>query len=144
MTNVGMMTASAAGRSRVAFGWIANAIALSGAISALVACGPGLRAQNDHLASSEAIIRSAKDIDAQGDERTALLVQLAEEEVALAKNRMKDGETRRADLLLERAKSDAELAIMLTRENVAKAAAQKARQALDAKTARLYRVAGEE
>ena len=63
-------------------------------------------------------------------------MQLAEEEVALAKNRIDQGNHRRAVLFLQRATVDAELAIALTRENVAKADARKARQRLDTKPAR--------
>ena len=44
---------------------------------------------------------------------------------------MRDGENRRADLVLQRAKSDAELAVVLTREKAAQTDAQKARQILD-------------
>ncbi len=104
-------------------------------VGLVAACGPGLKAPTERLASSEAAIRSAKALDAQGDERTALLVQLAEEEVAIARNRMQEGENRRADLALQRAESDAELATMLIREKIATAAARKAREHLEAKTA---------
>jgi len=48
---------------------------------------------------------------------------------------MYEGDNRRADLALQRAESDAELATMLIREKVATAAARKAREHLEAKTA---------
>ena len=101
----------------------------------VAACGHGGRPPIERLASSEAAIRTAKDLDVHGDERSALLVQLAEEEVAIAKNRMREGEDRRADLALQRAESDAALATMLIRERMAKAAARKARERLEQKTA---------
>ncbi|MDF2695525.1 MAG: hypothetical protein K0S65_3908, partial [Labilithrix sp.] len=60
-----------------------------------------------------------------------LHVKLADEQVATARGLMREKENRRADLVLLRAKSDAELAVMLTRERAAKTSANQARQILD-------------
>ena len=141
MTNVGRLVESVesaapvAGRRRTVLRASSSRLLVFALVGLVAACGPGLRAPTERLASSEAAIRSAKALDAQGDERTALLVQLAEEEVAIARNRMQEGENRRADLALQRAESDAALAMMLIREKVATAAARKARAHLEAKTA---------
>ena len=108
---------------------VASIIALA-ALGA--ACGSSFQPPTDRLASSEAAIRSAKELGAQNDPQAALHVKLADEQVATARHLMKDGENRRADLVLQRAKSDAELAVVLTREKAAKTDAERARQTLDA------------
>jgi len=96
------------------------------------ACGSSFPPPTDRLATSEAAIRSAKELGAEDDPQAALHVKLADEQVATARNLMRDGQHRRADVVLERAKSDAELAVMLTREKAAKTDAQRARQLLEA------------
>ena len=58
-------------------------------------------------------------------------MKLADEQVASAKNLMHDGDNRRADSVLQRADSDAELAVMMTREKQAKTAADQARANLN-------------
>ena len=108
---------------------VASMIALS-ALAA--ACGSSFRPPTDRLAASEAAIRSAKELGAQNDPQAALHVKLADEQVATARHLIKDGDIRRADLVLQRAKSDAELAVVLTREKAAKTDAERARQTLDA------------
>jgi hypothetical protein len=57
---------------------------------------------------------------------TQLHLQLAQEQIGKADVAIKDGENERADSLLRRAKSDAELAIALTRDQSAKTEATKA------------------
>lgn len=110
---------------------VLSMIALAGLTAA---CGSSFPTPTDRLASSEAAIRSAKELGAQNDPQAALHVKLADEQVATAKNLMHDGENRRADLVLQRADSDAELAIMITREKQAKQAADQSRQNLNAQT----------
>ena len=109
---------------------VASLIALAALGAA--ACSSSFRPPTDRLAASEAAIRSARELGAQNDPQAALHVKLADEQVATARSLMRDGENRRADLVLQRAKSDAELAVVLTREKAAQADAQKARQILDA------------
>jgi hypothetical protein len=138
MKNVGTSSASVAsvaGRLRAVLREASSRFTKFALVALAAACGHGIHAPTERLASTEAAIRTAKELDAHGDERTALLVQLAEEEVAIARNRMMEGENQRADLALQRAKSDAELASMLIREKTATAGARKAREHLDAKTA---------
>lgn len=107
---------------------VLSMIALAGLTAA---CGSSFPTPTDRLASSEAAIRSAKELGAQNDPQAALHVKLADEQVATAKNLMRDGENKRADLVLQRADSDAELAVMMTREKQAKAAADQSRQNLN-------------
>jgi hypothetical protein len=94
------------------------------------ACGSSYPQPTERLASSEAAVRSARELGAENDPQAALHVKLADEQIATAKNLMADKENRRADLVLQRASSDAELAVMLTREKQAKAEASSAQQGL--------------
>jgi hypothetical protein len=107
-------------------------IALMALASLVAACGHSLPPPNDRLASSEAAIRSAKELGAEQDPQASLHVKLADEQVATARKLMGDGENRRADMVLQRARADAELAVVLTREKAAKTSADQARQTLDA------------
>jgi hypothetical protein len=110
-----------------------NKVALSMiAVAGLVAaCGSSFHPPTDRLASSEAAIRSAKELGAHNDPQAALHVKLADDQVATARHLMKDGDNRRADLVLQRASSDAELAVMITRERAAKTEALKAQEVLN-------------
>ncbi|HVH45388.1 MAG TPA: DUF4398 domain-containing protein [Labilithrix sp.] len=110
---------------------VASMIAFTGLAGLVAACGSSFQPPTDRLASSEAAIRSARELGAENDPQAALHVRLADEQLATARNLMKDGENRRADIVLQRSKSDAELAVMLTREKAAKTEAQRAHQILD-------------
>jgi hypothetical protein len=83
----------------------------------------------DRLAGAEAATRSARELGAERDPKAALHVKLAEEQIGTAKSMMKNDDNRRADLTLQRASADAELAIVLAKENTAQAAATKAKEA---------------
>ncbi|MBX3231712.1 MAG: DUF4398 domain-containing protein [Labilithrix sp.] len=104
-------------------------IALAGLTAA---CGGSFPQPTERLASTEAAIRSARELGAQNDPQASLHVKLADEQVAQAKNLIKDDENKRADLVLQRASADAELAVMITRERAAKSSAATARETLDA------------
>lgn len=107
---------------------VLSMIALAGLTAA---CGGSFPQPTERLASSEAAIRSAKELGAQNDPQAALHVKLADEQINTAKGLMKDGEHKRADLVLQRASADAELAVMITRERAAKTSAQKANETLN-------------
>lgn len=126
--------------SRAASGALLVTSALIGLVAAaliglVAACAHAPSPPFERLAAAEATVQGAKERDAEGDERTALFVQLAEEEIAIAKNRMREGEDRRADLALQRAIADAELAKTLIREKVAVTAARRARERTNAEAA---------
>ena len=108
---------------------VLSMIALAGLTAA---CGGSFPQPTERLASTEAAIRSAKELGAQNDPQAALHVKLADEQVQTAKALMKDEENKRADLVLQRASSDAELAVMMTKERSAKSEAQKANENLNA------------
>ena len=106
------------------------------ALSALVAaCGSSMAAPNERLASTDAAIRSARELGAQNDPQAALHLKLADEQAQQARTLMQDGDNKRADLVLQRASSDAELAVMIAKEKAAKTEAAKSHEVLDAKKA---------
>jgi hypothetical protein len=92
----------------------------------LVACGSSLPPPSDRLASAEAAARSARELGAEKDPKAQLHLRLASEQIDQAKKLMADGDNKRADLVLQRANSDAELSVMLAKENTAKTAAEEA------------------
>jgi len=99
-------------------------------LSVCAGCG-GAPAPTERMASSEAAIRGAKEVGADGVPKASLYLKLSEEQVAKAKAMMADGDNERADLVLQRAQADAELALALAREASAKADADKTDEELE-------------
>jgi hypothetical protein len=89
-------------------------------------CGASLPVPAQDLAEAQSAERSAVELGAANQPKAQLHLQLAREQIALANAAMRDGDNGRADALLLRARSDAELAIALTRDQSAKTEAQKA------------------
>jgi hypothetical protein len=77
----------------------------------------------DRLTSSEASIRAATEVGAEQEPRAALHLKLAQEQLAQAKELIAKGEHERADIILQKALADSELALGLTKETVAQAEA---------------------
>lgn len=92
------------------------------------ACGSSMPPPSDRLASAEAAARSARELGADREPKAQLHLKLADEQIEQAKKLMADGDNRRADLILQRANSDAELAVMLAKEHNARAEAEKAQE----------------
>jgi hypothetical protein len=90
-----------------------------------VGCG-GAGAPNHKLVSAEAAIRGAHEAGASEHPKAKLHLTLAERQVSKAKLFMRDGNNRKASMILVRAQADAELAIALAREQVARAEAEEA------------------
>jgi hypothetical protein len=107
---------------------LAISLGLGLSISFLAGCGGSLPPPSDRLASAEAASRSARELGADREPKAALHLKLAQEQIDQAKKLMTDGDNRRADLVLQRASSDAELAVMLAKENNASSEAQKAKE----------------
>ncbi|MBX3192160.1 MAG: DUF4398 domain-containing protein [Labilithrix sp.] len=97
-----------------------------------MACGGGFPPPSDRLATAEAGARSARELGADKEPKAALHLRLAQEQIDQAKKLMSDGDNKRADLVLQRAGSDAELSVMLAKEHNANAEAQKAKERVNA------------
>ena len=98
----------------------------------LAGCGSSLPPPSDRLATAEAASRSARELGADREPKAALHLKLAQEQIEQAKKLMTDGDNKRADLVLQRASSDAELSVMLAKENNASTEAQKAKEKVNA------------
>ena len=94
----------------------------------LSACGSSMPPPTERLTSAEAAARSAKELGADNNPKAQLELRLAQEQIDQAKKLMADGDNKRADLVLQRASADAELAVMLAKESSAKSEADKAQE----------------
>jgi membrane protein involved in colicin uptake len=93
---------------------------------ALIAGCASYPAPQERMASSEGALRAAQEVGAQSNADAALHVRLAQEEINSAKSAMSDGDNKRAEYMLVRAKADAELAMAEAREAEARTQAQQA------------------
>jgi hypothetical protein len=82
--------------------------------AAALGCG-GAQLEQGRATDVQAAMRAAKEVGAEQQPKAALELQLAEEQYAQAQRLAADGEGADANLLLERAKVDAELALQLAR-----------------------------
>lgn len=82
--------------------------------------------------SSNSAIRAAEEVGAADVPQASLYLQMAKEEVELAKKLSKNGDRERAVSMLHRADADAELAVMLSHSDAelqeAEAAKERVRQ----------------
>lgn len=99
--------------------------------SLMLGCGASHPAPMQQMADVQAATRSASELGAGAEPKAQLHLKLAEEQMTQAKSAMEDDENERAEYLLLRAKSDAELAVALMHEHDAKQTAAKADQRFD-------------
>ena len=92
----------------------------------LVGCAASMPSPTQDLAEAQSAQRSAIELGAADQPSAKLHLQLSQEQIAQATILMKNGDNVRADGLLLRAKSDAELAIALTRDQRAETEANRA------------------
>jgi hypothetical protein len=93
-------------------------------LAAAAGCSASAPPPTARAASTDAAIRGAREVGAESVPNAALHLKLSQEQAAKAKTAMKSDDNVYADLMLQRAQSDAELAIALTRESTAQAQAQ--------------------
>lgn len=99
-------------------------------IAGMVAGCASYPAPTQKMVDAEAAIRSAKEVGAEKVPKAQLHATLAQEQVDKAKKLMNDGDNQRAEMLLLRAQSDAELSLTLAKQEAAKADAQKTSEEL--------------
>jgi uncharacterized protein HemY len=95
-------------------------------VALALGCGASYPAPAAHLAEAQSAERSATELGAANQPKAQLHLQLAHEQIVAANAAMQNGDNESADRLLARARSDAELAIALTRAESAKVESQKA------------------
>lgn len=72
------------------------------------------------MTSAKASMRAAQELGANNIPKAQLHLQLAEEQTRHADELIDDGKNERADLLLQRADADAQLAIAIARQDAAR------------------------
>ena len=92
---------------------------------AAAACGGGQLNQKQ-ATNVQAAVLAAEEVGAKDQPKAALHLQLAREQVDEARKRAADGDEGSANLLLQRAQVDAELALQLARNEQEQQSAQKA------------------
>jgi hypothetical protein len=90
-------------------------------------CG-GAPPPDQRLTESQAAVRAAQEVGAESVPQSALHLKLAQEQVDKSRRLMGDGDNEEADLTLQRAQADAELAIALAREETTR---QQAKQVFE-------------
>lgn len=103
--------------------WIISAFALSACATTQLASA--------RLERTEASIKTAEELGADASPEARLYVQLAKDQTIAAKRMASDGDER-AKTMLARAQADAELALVLARERIARADAVRASTDLEA------------
>ena len=73
-----------------------------------------------NYAPTEAAISAADAVGAQNQPRAALHLKMARDQVVQAQALSQNGKEREASLMLERARTDAEVALMVSRETTAR------------------------
>lgn len=91
----------------------------------LGACG-GAQLNQGRVTDVQAAVRAAEEVGADNEPKASLHLQLARDQIAAAQRLAADGDEDSANLVLERARVDAELALQLARTEQEQ---QKARQA---------------
>lgn len=99
--------------------------------SLMLGCGASHPPPTQQMADVQSATRSASELGATSEPKAQLHLKLAEEQMGLAKTAMDKDDNERAERLLVRAKSDAELAIALMHEHDAKQTATKADEQSD-------------
>lgn len=94
--------------------------------AAATACGASFPVPTQRMADAESAERSAREMGAADQPGAQLHLKLAQEQIADAKASVAEGENEKADMMLVRAKADAELALALSRELAAKVELQRA------------------
>ncbi len=92
---------------------------------AAVGCG-GAQLNQAHVTEVQSSVRAAEAVGANDQPKAALHLQLARDEMAEARRLAEEGDEENAELVLDRARADAELAIQLSRTEQEQ---EKARQA---------------
>ena len=107
-------------------------VASFGIVAVSAACAGNFPPPSERLSSAEAASRSAREMGAEKEPKAALHLKYANEQIDQAKLLIAQNENRRADEILARASSDAELALQLAKEQSTRAEAQEAIEKLKA------------
>jgi len=113
--------------------WIERSICiatLTGSALLGIACGSS-EVPAKQLAETEAGIRAANELGAQDNPKAALQLKLAKDGLQRAQEQSKDGDNDRARATLEEAQADAELAVLMAKQEAIEARANQAKTRAD-------------
>jgi hypothetical protein len=99
--------------------------------SSLAACGGGYPEPRNQLTASESAVRAAEVAGAQNSPQSALHLKRAREQVESGKALISEGENERAEWVLRRAQSDADLALSLAAEETQRKKATELKEELE-------------
>lgn len=111
--------------------WQASTALTLSLAALLSACGGGYPEPRNQLTSSEAAVRAAEVAGAQNSPQSALHLKRAREQVEIGRNLIQEGENERAEWVLKRAQSDADLALAVATEETRRKQAAAAKEELD-------------
>ena len=106
---------------------IERSVIAVGATWLAVACGGG-DVPARQLADTEASIRAAKEVGAENNPEAALQLKLAQDRLAQADKLDRNGDHEEARAVLHEAELDAELAVLIARQEQSEAKAMQAKQ----------------
>ena len=101
-------------------GTVTAAFVLTSVAASVVVCGSNIPPPSDKLASAEASVRAARELGAEKEARPRLQLSLATEQIEKAKSLIAKNDNRAADVILQRAHAEADLSVMLAKENNAR------------------------
>jgi uncharacterized protein DUF4398 len=104
---------------------------LTGLVGLLMGCGGGYPEPRNQLTASEAALRAAEVAGAQSSPQSALHLKRAREQIESGKALVEEGENERAEWVLRRAQSDADLALALATEDAQRKRAAAAKDELE-------------
>lgn len=84
-----------------------------------------------NYAPTRSAISAAEAVGARNEPRAALHLKMAKDQLVRAESYAREGDEHEAALMLDRARTDAELALMVTRELEAKRQAERAKRELE-------------
>jgi Domain of unknown function (DUF4398) len=102
-----------------------------GTFAALVVSCASTAIPAQKLTDSKASLRAAEAVGAEIDPQAALHLKMARDEIREAELLIKEDENERAELVLERAEADAQLAMALAQERQMKAEAETAKRKVE-------------
>ncbi len=94
----------------------------------LMACGGSIPPPNERLAAAESGARGAEELGANSNPQASLHLKYAREQIEEAKKLIANDENERAASVLTRASADAELAVMLAKEQKSRVEADAAKE----------------
>jgi hypothetical protein len=102
-----------------------------GAVAAILAGCASRQELPANYAPTQSAISAAEAVGARNEPRAALHLKMAKDQLVRAQTYAREGDDHEAALMLDRARTDAELALMVTRELEAKKQAERVKRDVD-------------